>query len=108
MFLRRKKNLEVDLNGLHEKGEPLSSYLKATLNVKADLNGNKLSVDSEKVSPEALKKSVNKFVYRENLNNTYWVSLENSVVKINRFKGPKKEEERKKKGTPPSTISHGW
>lgn len=108
MFFRRKKSLEVDLGGLRERGESLSSFLKTTLSVDADLSGNKLSVESEKLSPEELKRSVNKFVYRENLNNTYWVSLENGVVKINKFKGAKKQEERKKRVTPPSTIKHGW
>jgi hypothetical protein len=108
VFFRRKRNLEVDLGGLREKGESLSSFLKSILSVDANLSGNKLSVDSENLTPEDLKRSVNKFVYRENLNNTYWVSLENGVIKINRFKNAKKQEERKKKSTPPSTIRHGW
>lgn len=107
MFFKRKRNLEVDLGELRDRGESLSSFLKSVLSVDVNSSGGKLSVDSGNLSPEDLKRSVNKFVYRENLNNAYWVSLEDGVVKINRFKGAKKEE-RKKRVTPPSTIRHGW
>jgi hypothetical protein len=64
--------------------------------------------NSEKLSSEELKRLVNKFVYRRNLNNKYWVALEDGVVKINKFKVAKKPEKRKKETTPPSTIRHGW
>jgi hypothetical protein len=51
---------------------------------------------------------VSKFIYHRRLNNEYWVALEGGVVKINKFKGAKESEKRKKKVTPPSTIKHGW
>jgi hypothetical protein len=42
---------------------------------------------------------VTKFVYHRNFNNTHWVSVEGTTIKINRFKGSaKKKEKHKKKG----------
>jgi hypothetical protein len=61
----------------------------------------------EEVSTYALARRVNKFVYRKNLNSTHWVTVENDVVKINRFKHEKKEKKNKHPVTA-STIKHGW
>ena len=109
MFLRRKKRLEVELGGFEDDEKKLlSDFLHSTLRVDAVLSGNKMSIDSEQASPEELKRLVNKFVYHKNLNRKYWVALEGSVVKINKFEKAKKEEKRKKEAPPPSTIRHGW
>ncbi len=108
MFFKRKKRLEIDLGELQNKGDSLSSFLRSSLKADVASSGNKLLVDSEKLSPEALKKSVNKFIYHQNLNNVYWVSVDSGVVRINKFKGVKKHQGRKKAATPPSTIRHGW
>jgi len=61
----------------------------------------------EDVSPQELERIVNKFVYHQNLNSTHWVALERNVVKINRFKHPKKTKENKNPVSP-SIITHGW
>jgi len=98
----------VDLGELEDERESLSSFLHAKLRVDVTSSGNKVFVDSENLSPEELKRLVNKFVYHRNLMNRYWVALEGGVVKINKFKRPEKKEKREKKGTPPSTIKHGW
>ena len=108
MFLRRKRKLRVDLGELEDERESLSSFLRAKLGVDVTSSGNKVLVDSENLSSEELKRLVNKFVYHRNLMNRYWVALEGGVVKINRFKHSEKKEKREKKGTPPSTIKHGW
>jgi hypothetical protein len=108
LFFRRKKKLEVDLGELQNERERLSSFLSSNLKIDVVSSGNKLLVDSEELSPQELKSQVNKFVYHQNLNNTYWVALEGRSVKINKFKGVKKDEKHKKKLTPPSTIKHGW
>jgi hypothetical protein len=108
LFLRRKRKLKVDLGELEDERESLASFLRSKLKVDVASNGNKVLVDSENLSPEELKKLVNKFVYRRNLMNKYWVALEGSVVKINKFKHAEKKEKRKSKGTPPSIIKHGW
>jgi hypothetical protein len=98
----------VDLGELENETENLSSFLRSKLKVDATSGNNKVLVDSENLSSKELKRMVNKFVYRRNLNNKYWVALESGVVKINKFKRSEKKEKRKKKGTPPSTIKHGW
>jgi len=107
LFLRRKRRLEVDLGDLKDEAESLSSFLRSNLKVAVASSGNKLLVDSEKLSPQELKRLVNRFVYHRNLNNIYWVALESDVVKINKFHEAKKHEKRKKGAIPPSTIKHG-
>jgi len=108
LFLKGKKKLRVDLGELANEGEALSDFLRSKLKGDVILNGDKLTVDSESLSPKELKKLVNKFVYRRNLMNKYWVALENNLVRINKFKRSEKKKKPRKKGTPPSTIRHGW
>lgn len=108
MFSWWKKKLRVDLGELEDEREPLSSFLRTTLKVEVTSDGNNVSVDSEKLSPQELKRLVSKFIYHRRLNNEYWVALEGGAVKIKKFKGEKESEKRKKKVTPPSTIKHGW
>jgi len=100
--------LKVDLGELENERESLASFLRTTLKVEATSDGNTVSVDSEKSSPQELKRLVSKFIYHRRLNNEYWVALEGGTVKIKKLKGVKESEERKKKVTPPSTIKHGW
>ncbi len=108
MFSWWKRKLKVDLGELEDERESLSSFLRTTLKVKVISDENNVLVDSEKLSPQELKRWVNKFVYHRHLNNEYWVALERGVVKIHKFKGAEKHEKRKKEATPPSTIKHGW
>lgn len=108
MFFRRKNKLRVDLGELQDEREHLSSFLRSSLKFDVTLSGNKLSLDSEELSSQELKGLVTKFVYHRNLNNMYWVALEEGVVKINKFKGVKKNKKRKKEVTQPSIIKHGW
>jgi hypothetical protein len=108
LLFRRRNKLKVDLGELQDEREHLSSFLRSSLKVDVTSSGNELLVDAEKLSPQELKAIVNKFVYHRNLNNTYWVALQSGVVKINKFKGVKKHEKRKKEGTQPSIITHGW
>jgi len=98
----------VDLGELENEGETLSDFLRAKLKVDVTSSGNMVLVDSENLPSKELERLVNKFVYRRNLNDKYWVALESGVVKINKFKRSEKHEKRKRKGTPPSTIKHGW
>jgi hypothetical protein len=109
VFFGRKKRLEVDAGAL-DKAEKtgLSDFLRSSLKVDAALNGKRVSIESEQLSPEELKRLVNKFVYHKNLNRKYWVALEGSVVKIHLFEKVKKQEKARRGGTPPSTIAHGW
>ncbi len=107
VFGSHKNKLQVDLGDLQDEKEHLTSFLHSNLKVDATSSQNRLSVESEKLSPQELQRIVNKFVYRRNLNGTHWVSLEGSVVKINKFKNAKKPEKNKKPGTSP-TFAHGF
>ena len=107
MFLRGKKKLKVDLGELDNERESLSSFLSSKLKADVTLRGNKIFVDSDFSSSSELKRLVNKFVYHQNLNHTYWVALEGNVVKLHKFKRSDKKG-KQKKGPIPSTIKHGW
>jgi hypothetical protein len=109
MFFGRKKRLEVDAGALDKDEKTgLCDFLRSSLKVEAALNGNKVSIELEKSSPEELKRLVNKFVYHRNLNRKYWVALEGNYVKIKMLEKAKKQEKSRREGTPPSTIAHGW
>ena len=98
----------MDLGELEDEKESLSSFLCSKLKVDVTSRGNKVWVDSEILSSKELKRLVNKFVYSRNLMNKYWVELEGGTVRINKFKHSEKHKKRKKKGTQPSTVKHGW
>lgn len=102
-----KKTLQVDLGDMLDEKDKLTTYLNTKLKVNVAYSQNKLSIDSETLSPEELERAVNKFVYHQNLNATYYVSLEGKVVKINRFKNAKKPEKISKHPTSP-TFAHGF
>lgn len=85
----------------------MSGFLGATLNVKVTSDSDNLLIDSEKLSVEELKRQVTRFIYRRHLNHKYWVAIEHGGVKIHVFEA-KKSQKKKKRGTPPSTIKHGW
>jgi len=108
LFLRRKRKLKVDLGELKNEKEALSNFLRSKLKADVTSSGNRVILDSEELSSKELERIVNKFVYHRNLMNKYWVALEGGVVKINKLKHTEKREKQKKKGTPPSTVKHGW
>jgi hypothetical protein len=108
LLFGHKNNLEVDLGDLRTEKEKLSSFLQSTIKATVIPVQNRLTVDSEKLSPEELQRVVTKFVYRRNLNVTHYVSLHGNVVKINEFEnGNKKPEKRNKNPTPPK-FAHGF
>lgn len=106
MLLRRKKKLKVNTRELEGGKELLSDFLRSKLRIDITAGENELVIDSETLLPEELKRSVNRFIYHRNLMNKYWVALTDNVVKVKKLKHSKKKE--KEKGTPPSTIKHGW
>ena len=91
---RGKKQLKVDLGELKNEKESLVSYLRAKLEGSVASSGTDVIVNSENLSAEELKRKVNKFVYKQELNNKYWVALEGEVVKVHKFKHH--EEKRKR------------
>ena len=111
---RDQTELQVDLGDLKNEKEQMSSFLQSKLKVSVTLVGDKLIVNSEKLSVQELHRVVTKFVYHRNFNSTHWVSIERKSVKINRFKGkakknekPKKNDKQKKK-TPRQTAMQSW
>jgi hypothetical protein len=108
LLFRRKNKLKVDLGELHDERDNLSSFLHSSLEIDVTSNGNELLVDSNALSPQELKRTVRKFVYHRNLNNMYWVALENGVVKIHKFKSNTKKPKKRKKGETPAMFPHGF
>ena len=98
--------MKVDLGELKESAS-LSSFLSSKLEDDVTSKGNKLFIYSDLLSSSELKRLVNKFVYRRNLNHKYWVALERDVVKLHKFNHSKKKGKQKEAITP-STIKHGW
>jgi hypothetical protein len=97
------------LGDLQNEKEHLSSFLQSKLKVSVTPAGNKLIVNSEKLSAQELHHVVTKFVYHRNFNRTHWVSIEGTTVKINRFKGKAKKNEKQKKNTlPHQTAIQSW
>ncbi len=99
--------LHVDLGDLQNEKENLTSFLQLHLKVSVSQVGDRLRVDSEKVSLQELEHVVNKFVYHRDLNNTHWVSVEGETVKINRFEVIEKKKKYKKE-PPHQTAAQSW
>ena len=112
MFFGRKNGrqieLQVDLGDLQNEKEQLTSFLQSHLQVSVTPYGNKLRVNSEKLSAQELKRIMTKFVYHRNLNNTHLVSIEGTTVKINRFKRTAKKIEKHKRSAPHQTEIQSW
>src|SRR4030043_532259 len=102
-----KKTLQVELGELTDEKDKLTSFLNTKLKINLTFSQNKLSVESETLSPEDLERAVNKFVYHQNLNRLYWVALEGRTVKINTFKNIKNPEKLRKNPTAPK-FAHGF
>lgn len=87
----------MDLGELEDERESLSSFLRTTLKVEVTSDGNNVSVDSEKLSPQELKRLVSKFIYHRRLNNEYWVALEGGAVKIKSLRAKRKVKNERRK-----------
>ena len=106
LFSFRKK-FRVDLGELTNEKERLSKFLRTRINTEVSSDDHALLVDAKNSSSQELHRLVNKFIYRQHLNNEYWTAVEGDTVRIHRFEG-KKQEKKKKPGLAPSTIKHGW
>ena len=110
-YTNRVKDLpsvvKVDMGDLDGEKENLANFLRSQFRLNSSITPKGLELNMEDVSTYALARMVNKFVYRKNLNSTHWVTVENNVVKINRFKH-QKEAKKNKHPVTASTIKHGW
>jgi hypothetical protein len=86
----------------------LANFLLSQFKLKSSVTSKGLELNMEDVPAYSLAIMVKKFVYHKNLNTTHWVSVENNVVKIYRFKGTSKKKEKHKKSMPHKTITQTW
>lgn len=108
MLFHHKNKLQVDLGDLCTEKESLSSFLQAAFQVPVITVGNRLTVESEKVSPQELQRVIIKFIYKRNINNTYYVTLEGNTLRVNTFKGSTKKPVDTKKNAAHQTAAQSW
>jgi hypothetical protein len=100
--------VKVDVGDLNEEKEKLADFLRIQFKLNSSVTPKGLEMNEEDVSSCSLAVMVKKFLSRKNLSNTHWVSIENKVVKINRFKRTAKEQEKHKKSSPHQNITQSW
>jgi hypothetical protein len=92
---------------MKDEKERLYDFLTSKLGDRVSKKSGEITVNIQAISAAKLKQLVNKFVYRRNLMNRYWVELRKDAIRINTFKR-RKESKETQKGTPPSIIKHGF
>jgi hypothetical protein len=96
------------MGDLQNERENLVAFLQSHLKLPISQDHGRLAVESETLSVKDLQHIVTKFVYRRNLNSSHWVSIEDRIVKINRFKAETKKKEKGKREPPHQTITQSW
>jgi hypothetical protein len=99
--------VKVNMGDLDAEKENLANFLRSQFALSSTITPGGLALNMEEAPTFAVARGVTKFVYRKNLNSTHWVTVENNVVKINRFKNHKADKKNKHPVTA-STIKHGW
>ena len=102
-----QNELKVDLGDLQNEKENLKSFLQLHLKVPVSQVKENVTVNSEKVSVQELQHVVTKFIYHRDLNNTHWVSVDGTTVRINRFEVIEKKEKHEKE-PPHQTAAQSW
>ena len=95
------------MGDLDTEKENLAKFLQSQFKLESSLTSEGLELKTDNVETYSVVNMVTKFIHHKNINNKYWVSADNNVVKINKFKHEKKEKENKHP-VMPSTIKHGW
>ena len=108
MLFKHKSTVKVDMTDLDGEKENLANFLRSQFKLKSTINPKGLELNMEDASTYSLARMVNKFVYHKNLNSTHWATVENNVVKINRFKGTAKKKEKHEKSMPHQNITQSW
>ena len=99
--------VKVNMGDLDGEKENLANFLHSHFALNSKITSGGLALNMEEASTYTVARGVTKFVYRKNLNSTHWVTVENNVVKIKRFKNQKSAKNNKHPVTA-STIKHGW
>lgn len=105
-MLKRKSHVKVDLGELEDEKQSLARFLSSQFELNATETWEGFEFQ-EDVSAYTLARLINKYIYRKNLNRTYWVTVENEKVIIKKFKVQKKEKKNKHPLTA-SMIRSGW
>lgn len=108
MLFKHKSLIKVEMADLDSEKTNLANFLLSQFKLKSSVTSKGLELNMEDVPAYSLAIMVKKFVYHKNLNTTHWVSVENNVVKIYRFKGTSKKKEKHKKSMPHKTITQTW
>lgn len=106
MLLKHKSLVKADLAELEEEKQNIAKFLCSQFELKATASWEGFEFE-EDVSAYTLSRLINKYIYRKNLNRTYWVTVENEKVKVKKFKAQKKEKKNKHPVTA-SMIRSGW
>jgi hypothetical protein len=108
LLFKHKSLIKVEMADLDSEKTNLANFLLSQFKLKSSVTSKGLELNMEDVPAYSLAIMVKKFVYHKNLNTTHWVSVENNVVKIYRFKGTSKKKEKHKKSMPHKTITQTW
>ncbi len=108
MLFKHKSVVKVDMEDLDCEKENLANFLRSKFSLNSSITLKGLELNMDDVPTYSLAVMVKKFVYHKNLNTTHWVTVENNVVKINRFKGTTKKKEKHKKSMPHQNITQSW
>jgi hypothetical protein len=103
-----QNKLQVDLGDLQDQKETLKTSLETHLKTTVYDVKDRLAVDEGAVSMTDLHHAVKKYVYGKGLNNTHYITIEGSTVKLNRFKGHEKDKHKKEKESPTQSITQSW
>ena len=108
MLFKHKSVVKVDMADLDSEKANLANFLSSHFKLNSSITPKGLELNMDEVPAYSLAIMVKKFVYHKNLNTTHWVSVENNVVKIYKFKGTSKKKEKNKKSLPHKTITQTW
>ena len=108
LLFKHKSLVKVDLTDLDGEKENLANYLHSQFKLNSSITPKGLELNMDDVPNYALAPMVKKFVYHKNLNSTHWVTVENNVVKIIRFKSTTRKKEKHKKSNPHQNITQSW
>ncbi len=108
MLFRHKSVVKVDMEDLTIEKENLANFLSNQFKLNSSKTSKGLQLSMGDVHTYSLATMVKKFIYHKNLNTTHWVTVENNVVKINKFKNNTKKKEKHKKSMPHQNITQSW
>jgi hypothetical protein len=107
LLFKHKSTVKVDMADLDGEKSSLAEFLLSHFKLDSTVTSKGLEVNQDKAPTASIANMVTKFLYHKNLNSTHWVTLENNVVKISRFKSAKKKEKHGK-SSPSQNITQSW